>query len=198
MLSYEKKERIMLLSDLVEKNVYVGKQLKGVCLAVGISLKTHGVKYLHCANAATYNPLRPRIDFSVPVSAVESISDGAIRLSRLRPVYPKNSTCIFLSRPVYTNDGAYLGDVTDVDLRAFTASRLFTDTNKSYPFSAINAYGDAVILRKIQTYPLGQRIHAYPVTKPVLKKAIENKTLIRLTLSLPPFHNAYFADNFKR
>ncbi|MBE5752228.1 MAG: hypothetical protein E7357_07440 [Clostridiales bacterium] len=188
----------MLLSDLVEKNVYVGKQLKGVCLAVGISLKSYAVKYLHCANVATYNPLRARIDFSVPVAAVEGISDGAIRLSRLRPVYPKNSTCIFLSRPVYSNDGSYLGDVTDVDLRSFAATRLFTDANKSYPFSAILAYGDAVILRKLQTYPLGQRIHACLVSKPVLKKAIENKTLIRLTLALPPFHNEYFAESFKR
>ena len=188
----------MLLSDLVEKNVYVGKRLKGVCLAVGISLKTHDVKYLHCANAANYNPLRARIDFSIPVSAIENVSDGAIRLSRLRPVYPKHSTCIFLSRPVYASNGAYLGDVTDVDLHTFTATRLFTSTNKSYPFSAISAYNDAVILRKQQTYPLGQRIHAYHVTKPVLKKAIASKKLIRLTLSLPPFHNEYFADSFKR
>ncbi|MBQ7879918.1 MAG: hypothetical protein IJ317_04650 [Clostridia bacterium] len=188
----------MLLSDLVEKSVYIGKNLKGVCLGIGVSLKTYAVKYLHCANAATYNPLRARIDFSVPVSAVESVSDGAIRLSRLRPVYPKNCTSIFLSRPVYSGDGAYLGYVTDVDLHDFTATRLFTDVNKSYPFSAIRAYADAVILCKTQVYPLGQRIHACLVTKPLLKKAIAERTLIRLTLSLPPFHNEYFAESFKR
>lgn len=188
----------MLLSDLVEKNVYVGKTLRGVCLAVGISLKTYAVKYLHCAKAATYNPLRPRVDFSLPVSAIESVTDGAIVLSRLRPVYPKNCTSIFLNRPVYSHEGAYLGVTTDVDLTDLTATRLFTDANKSYPISAVNAYADAVILRKALPYPLGQRIHTSLVTKPLLKKAIEEKTLIRLTLSLAPFHNEYFAESFKR
>ena len=188
----------MLLSDFVEKSVYIGKNLRGVCLAVGVSLKSCAVKYLRCASVATYNPLRPRIDFSVPVSAVESVSDGAIRLSRLRPVYPKNCTSVFINRPVYSDGGAYLGCVTDIDLHDFTATRLFTDANKSYPFSAVYAYADAVILRKTQVYPLGQLTRSGFVTKPLLKKAIEEKTFIRLTLSLPPFHNEYFAESFKR
>lgn len=188
----------MLLSDLIEKGVYSGEKLRGVCLGVGISLKNYAVKYLLCANATTHNPLRARIDFSVPVSAVESVSDGAIRLSRLRSVCPKNCACAFANRPIYRYDGAYLGCVTDIDLSDFTAVRLFADTGKSYPFSAIYAFADAVLLRKPQAYPLGIRAGNTLINKSTLKKAIEDKELIRFTLSLPPFQSEYFADNFKR
>ena len=57
---------------------------------------------------------------------------------------------------------------------------------------------DAVILRKEQAYPLGQRIPApilplitekYEpvVTRAVLRNATAKRTLVKLTLSLPPF-----------
>ena len=189
----------MLLTDLIEKNVYVGKALRGVCLGVGISLKSFSVRYLLCCNAASYSPLRPHVDFAVNVSAIESVSDGAILLSRLRCVFPKNCAKVFLNRPVFSDGGVFLGNLADVSIDGDSALRLFTDRNTSYPVSAVAAFSDAVLLRKPLTYPLGQRINTPAVssfldksepivTKTVLRAALEKKALIRFTLSLAPFN----------
>ena len=40
----------MLLSELTKKAVYSGQNLRGVCLGIGISLKSQTVKYLLCAS----------------------------------------------------------------------------------------------------------------------------------------------------
>ena len=189
----------MLLTDLIEKNVYVGKTLRGVCLGVGISLKSFSVRYLLCCNAATYTPLHPRVDFAVNVSAIENVSDGAIVLSRLRCVFPKNCVKVFLDRPVFSDGGVFLGSLADVSMDDYSILRLFTDRNTSYPISSVAAFSDAVLLKKPLPYPLGQRIHAPAVstfldkrepvvTKAVLQNAIKNKALIRFTLSLSPFY----------
>lgn len=186
----------MFLSDITEKNVYAGKndEARGVCRGVGISLKSRAIKYLLCSCSPV--PKSPTTDFSVNVSAVLHI-DGGIRLSKLRPVFPKNCARIFIGCPVYSYDGAFLGKITDLELENLTATRLFTD-NAVYPASAILACADAVILRKEQPFPLGQRIPApilssvcdkeeTLITKSVLKSAIAKGGLIKLTLSLPPF-----------
>ncbi len=184
----------MKLSTLHEKNIYVGKAFRGVCRGVALSLKSHAVKYLLCASTLT----QTSTDFSVGVSSIAEIDDD-IRLSRLRPAYPKSCAKIAIGLPVYSFEGGYLGNVADLELRDFVATRLITDRGELIPLTTIFACSDAVILRREQAYPLGQRIPAplLPiftdksdalVTKPVLRAAIEQRALVKLTLSLPPFN----------
>ena len=184
----------MKLSNLHEKSVYVGKTLRGVCRGVALSLKSQAVKYLLCASTLT----QTSTDFSVGVSAVTEIGES-IRLSRLRPAYPKNCAKISIGLPVYSFEGGYLGVVEDLELRNFVATRLFTDRGDVFPITSLFACSDAVILRKEQPYPLGQRIPSpiLPiltdktealVTKPLLKTALQKGALVKLTLSLPPFN----------
>ena len=104
---------------------------------------------------------------------------------------------LFLGTPVYSHEGAYKGNITDGEVVDFKLVKLFTDQEFSFPLSGISAYSDAVILKKSLPYPIGQRIPAPAVpllnkfeptvTRAVLKGAIENEALIRLTLSLAPF-----------
>lgn len=186
----------MLLSDIVEKNILVGKTPRGVCRGIGVSLKSRVVKYLLCSNT-TPTAARCSVDFSVSVSAVEHIGD-AISLNRLRSVLPKNCAKVFLGCPVYSCEGGFLGNVLNVELDDFIASRLFTDRGESFPMTAVIACSDVILLRKEQPFPIGQRIPApllstyfdkYEgiVTKPVLREAMKKGALIKLTLSLPPF-----------
>lgn len=184
----------MKLSELTGKHVFVGNNFKGVCLGVGISLKNCAVKYLLCCSAKAYISLHAHADFAVNVSAIEEVG-AQIRLSRLRPVHPKNCAKIFGGLPVFSFEGAFLGKLHDLEIQDFTATRLYTDRNKSFPALCIAACTDALLLRKEQPYPLGQRIPAplvLPINEPVVTKSVlrtasENGKLIRLTLSLPPF-----------
>ena len=181
----------MFLSQLVDMPVCVGKNTRAFCQGVGISLKTYAVKYLLCANAPN-----SRAYFALPVSAVEEIGDG-IRVSRLRPVLPKNCACVFLSLPVYAFDGGYLGKLIDMEVKNFVATALLTDEGGEYPVSGITACSDAILLKKEQPFPLGQRVPApfLPivtdkgdaiVTRPLLRTAMRKNALVKLTLSLPP------------
>ncbi len=186
----------MFLSDLIDKEVYVGKHLRGVCVGVGISLKTAAVKYLLCGEAKQTAPHRPHVDFAVGVSALESVQD-TVRLSKTRTLYPKNCAKFFPNAPVYSEEGIFLGCLRDLELHSFVASKLFTDRNEARSFTAVAAVSDAVILKKEAPYPLGQRIPAPVlsdfslenplVTKATLRSAAQKGGLIRLTLSLPPF-----------
>lgn len=184
----------MKLSQLHGKSLFVGNTFRGVCRGVALSLKSQAVKYLLCASTQTQSVT----DFSVGVSAVTEIADG-IQLSRLRPCYPKSCAKISIGLPVYSFEGGYLGVVTDLDLNDFVATKLYTDRGDVLPLTSVFACSDAVILRKEQAYPLGQRIPTpllssftdkseALVTKPILRVAIRNKSLIKLTLSLPPFN----------
>ena len=192
---YKKRRKIMFLSDITDKNIYVNKTSRGICLGVGVSLKTHAVKYLLCASVHTQNA----VDFAVGTNAVADVTD-VITLSRLRPVYPKNCAKIAIGLPVYSFEGGYLGNLEDVELRDFIVTRLFTDRNEVYPVTSVFACSDAVILRKEQVYPLGQRIPApilplvtdkrdSVVTRSVLRTASAKNCLVKLTLSLPPFNH---------
>ncbi len=182
----------MFLNDITDKEIISSKTVKGYCRGVGISLKSHAVKYLLCAS----NPLAEP-DFAISAASVENIGEQ-IRISSLRPLSPKNCVRIFIGRPVYAFDGVYLGNVADLDIRDFVATELYTDQNACYPISSVTACFDAVILKKQPPYPIGQRIPAplLPllsekkspiVTKPVLRAAIRKSSLIKFTLSLPPF-----------
>ena len=191
----------MLLSQLIDQNVYANERLRGRCLGVGISLKNFSAKYLLCQavqSETARRALTPQADFAVSVSSVSEFSENGINVSKLRPVFPKNCAKIFLPRPIYSYEGAFLGQAIDLELSSYVATRLFTDRNEIIPISSISAFSDAVILRKEQAYPLGQRIPAHVVsnfcdknepivTKSILKMAIAKKKLIRFTMSLSPF-----------
>jgi hypothetical protein len=183
----------MKLSDLCEKSIYTNKTFQGVCKGVGLSLKSHAVRYLLCASS----PTQKNTDFSVGVNAVTEVNER-ISLSRLRPASPKGCAKVAIGVPVYSFEGGFLGKVADLDLFDFTATTLYTDRGETFPVTSIFACSDAVILRKEQPFPLGQRIPAPllslvtdkndgVVTKQILRTAIERGTLVKLTLSLPPF-----------
>ena len=184
----------MKLSDLYAKNIYVGKTLRGACRGVALSLKSYAVKYLLCASASTQSSA----DFAVNISAVQEIKES-ISLHRLRPVYPKSCAKLSLGAPVYSFEGGYLGELEDLEMRDFIATRLFTSQGEVYPITAVYACSDAIILRKEQPFPIGQRIPApilplfsnkteAVVTKPILRAAMQKRALIKLTLALPPFN----------
>ena len=183
----------MKLSHLQNKNVYTNTTFQGICRGVGLSLKSHTVRYLLCASVST----QATPDFSVGVNHIADVSER-ITLSRLRPASPKGCAKIAIGLPIYSFEGSYLGRVADLDLFDYTATTLYTDRGESFPILSIVACSDAVILRKEQPYPLGQRIPAPMlslvtdkndgvITKPILRTAIQKSALIRLTLSLPPF-----------
>ena len=182
----------MLLSELVGKNVYSGKALRGVCRGVCLSLKSRAVKYLLCSQA----PLKSDYtEFSVSVAGISEIND-AVTLKRLRLAAPRNCVRFFTGRPVYTEDGAYLGITADLVMENFTATKLITDSGKTYSAATISALGDAVILRKSPVFPLGSLVvsdlPASPdpisagtiVTRNTLRTAMRSGQLIRLTTDL--------------
>ena len=194
----------MLLSSLVNKPVVVAENIRGICLGVGVSLKNYAVKYLLCASS----PNRFQTDFCINASAIDKI-DEAIFLKRLRPVFPKNCAQITLDLPIFSAEGCLIGKLTDVELQNLVATRLFTP-KRAFSISSVAACSDAVILRKEQPFPLGQRVPAHLlsnfedkfspiVNKAFLRSAIEKKALITLTLSLPPFNVNFLPviTNFK-
>lgn len=192
----------MLLSNIVGKLVYANGEARGVCLGVGISLKTKTLKYLLCSVFSASAPQNKQADFVVNAACVQSFSTDGIKLSHLRPVVPKNCIKFFLGAPVYLENGIFSGKLRDLEFHGFNATRLFTDGNACFPLSCVIAVSDAVILRKTPPFPLGQRIPApillqfsekeAVVTKAVLRRAIKKSALIKLTLSLDPFSYGVF------
>lgn len=195
----------MFLSQLVLKPLEVKGVPRAVCLGVGISLKNFSMKYLLCTplpqRTENHTPFT-HADFAVNTSSLQTLSPHTLTLSSLRPIIPKACAKLYLGKPVYSQEGASLGNLKDVEFIRGVAIRIFTE-NKSYSACDLQAVSDAVILRKKQSYPLGQRIPASVVfqnltekdtlvTKSILRKSIEKGTLIKLTLSLSPFH--FFAD----
>ena len=183
----------MLLSQLISKTVYTGKTPRGFCVGVGLSLKNKTIRYLFCSKT----PNVSSIDFCINASSVLHTDETGIHLSRLHAVFPKNCIKLFPDLPVYTQNGTYLGVFLDATLQSQTALQLITDTKERRPIADLIGCADAIILRNNPVYPIGQRIPApllssfdsgKPlITRPVLRQAIERGTLIKLTLSLPPF-----------
>ena len=99
--------------------------------------------------------------------------------------------------PIYSLIGEELGKLFDLEFKNFIAIRLFGDRGLEFPITSVSACVDAVLMRKEQPYPIGQRIPAPMlsliegkngvVTKPILKKVLQKGKLITFTLSLPPF-----------
>ncbi len=192
----------MLLSEIVGKNVYSGKALRGVCRGVCLSLKSRAVKYLLCSSGPVQNDYT---EFSVGIGCIGEVEDAVI-LKRLRTAIPRNCVRFFTGRPVYSEEGVYLGITSDLVMENFTATKLVTDTGKTYSTAAIAALGDAVILRKEPLFPLGARVTKDIPAEPVpiregtlvnrgtLRAAMASGRLIRLTSSLLPLETPATAD----
>ena len=187
----------MLLSQLIYKELRHREKSRGICLGIGISLKNYGLKYLLCRSGAA--PCWASADLYIQANALLGVSNASLSLRAFRPVAPKPHAKLFIGKPVYTQNGESLGRLKDVEFCNLTATRIFTEKG-SYPIRAVYAVADAVILKKEQPFPLGQRIPAPMlcdvlqknepvVTRSVLKRAIAKSSLIRLTLSLPPFEH---------
>ena len=174
----------MLLSSLIRKSLIFDKTPRGVCIAIGIAPKNKRIKYLFCSplesgqNTPSY--------FALPLTALSSISEHSLILSRMRPVLPQNYLQLTLGMPIYSESGKYLGSLIDVKFSQRLATSLQTESGW-HNFSRVLAIGDAVILRREQPYPIGQPTQENFVTKHTLKKAVKEQSLIKLTLSLPPF-----------
>ncbi|MBQ8685652.1 MAG: hypothetical protein IJ514_05740 [Clostridia bacterium] len=184
---------MLQLQNIIGNPVYTKNVRRGVCVGVGISLKNFTVKYLLCS----LDDSTSQTDFVVKASSVESVENDRVVLTSLRPVLPKGCAKLLLGMPVYSESGVFCGTLSNIQVESLALTRLITE-NGAYIASAIAACADAVILRKKQPYPLGQRIPAHLVgdvsknnaslvTKPVLRAAIQKNRLIKLTLSLAPF-----------
>ena len=174
----------MLLSSLIRKTIIFDKTPRGTCIAIGIAPKTKRMKYLFCTpiesgqNAPSY--------FALPLTALSSISEHSLILSRIRPVLPQNYLQLTLGMPIYSESGKHLGTLINVKFDQSVAIALQTESGW-LNFTRVLAIGDAIILRKEQPYPIGQPVQENFVTKRTLKRAVKEQSLIKLTLSLPPF-----------
>lgn len=192
----------MRLSQLLNKNLYTNKTPRGISVGVAFSLKNCVVKQLLCSSQPPTDKSPRKSDFAINVSAISAVSDG-ISLTHIRPTLPKPQAKLFLNLPVYSYDGVFLGNLIDGEMENFILIRLFTDRNEAFPPSSISVCRDAIFLRKETPYPLGQRVPSpllsqlqteeKSVTKPLLRRAMHQGALVKLTLSLPPF--APFSDD---
>ena len=152
-------------SALFAKNTY-----RGQCVGFGVSLKTFTVKYLFCSlNEQSSTP-----DFTVKSTAVQKIDKDKIYLSSLRPVLAKSCVKLFYDMPVYTQAGVFFGRLKRIEIKGNSLVLLFTE-NMELSVTEISACADAIILRKTQPYPLGQRIPAYDFYKIASTKLCESK-----------------------
>ena len=141
----------MQLSDIIQKNILVDGKTRGVCLGVGVSLKTRTLKYLLCAENNQQPPA-----FALNFSAVTKI-DEAIHIPRLRATLSKNCARIFIGLPIYSQEGGFLGTLSDGELHGNKLSFITTNRNEIFSFVAVTACNDAILLRKLP-YPLGVKI----------------------------------------
>lgn len=183
----------MFLSQIIGKPVRKQNVTYGKATDICVSLKSRALRYLICVSNRDV-----RAEFAVGFSSVLELDDEIV-LSRLKPLLPQNCVKLTLNRPVYDDSGKYLGFLKDAEIENGYLLALYASDGKKYAATRILAVSDAIILRKNQPYPLGQRIPAPCVspltdteksglvTRSVLKTAIQNRSLIRFTLSLPPF-----------
>ena len=179
----------MFLNSLLNKPLFFRNATFYTCIGVGISKKNGALKYLICMHE------NKRTEFALPFSNVRSITNNGVILSSLRSAIVKNAYVIKTGIPVYTTQGAFIGNLDDAVLTKNVLTKLIIQ-GQVYPFARIHCILDAILLSTCPVYPLGQRIPATPeqksvvVTKTQLKKVIDDKQLISFTLSLPPFNFA--------
>ena len=190
----------MQLSELTGKTIRSGKYTRGVCTGIGISLKSKAIKFLLCSphQNEEIDQAYKNTDFAVNINAIEDISNDEITLSRLRALSARNCAILQIGKPVYSEDGSYLGKITDVYIQNLIATHLKTDKENTLSTLTIAACSDVILLRKALPYPIGQSLSSptsfsfleksdVMITKQTLRTAAENHALVRLTLSLPPF-----------
>ena len=189
----------MYLSQILSKTLYSANSVRGACLGVGVSPKNGACKYLLCTTNPAPQKNEKQTDFTLNFSCIADCDEFQLHLSAFRPVAAKPCAKLFPALPVYSFEGNYLGAFCDAEIKDGAINSLITDTGKLFPFSLVGAINDAVILQKTKPYPIGQRIPAPAVlpftqknethiTRPVLQKALRANSLIKLTLSLAPFH----------
>lgn len=194
----------MYVSTLVGKRVFSRSAERGVCVGVGVSLKTFVVKYLF------YQPLHERANvlFALPFARVCAADGLCLQADGVRALSPKGCAPFRLRLPVFTAEGVAVGQVADLSITEgqdgeYRAEFMVLDGGKTIAADEIAVYADAVLLKKSRPYPLGQRIPApilslfsdknQPfVSKAALRRAVERNDLIKFTLSLPPFHAQLF------
>ena len=94
----------MFLSELVKKEIYSSGETRGVCLGIGVSLKTNAVKYLLCACDKQSNSP----DFALPISAILSVDDKMrARLLRTIDLLAKNGTALRMPYSEHLVDGIF-------------------------------------------------------------------------------------------
>lgn len=186
----------MFFTDFFNKDITVNGIKKGVCIGIGISLKTLTIKYLLCSLSPSQT-LKPKTDFAVNISSLLTITNEDIRLSKLRTALPTACVKIFYRLPCYFEDGVYIDNLEDIRFENNVAVQLYTVGGLTIPANSLLACADAVILRKKQAFPLGQPIpktffdslkSTSIVTKRLLKEVIKQGELIKLTLALSPFN----------
>ena len=181
----------MFLSSLINKRIIANHTPRGICVGVGISKKDGAVKYLCCSE--THNE---QARFFVPFRSISAIDNEALITEKLRVVFPAKCLYLYLGLPVYTLQGVLLGTLENAQWENGMLSCLTVD-GKTLPFSIVYAVQNIILVQPTIRFPLGQRIPApfleknnrSPIiTKRFLKESVQSGTLIRLTLSLPPFN----------
>lgn len=192
----------MLLSQMLYKNIEIRSMPNAIAIAVGISPKNFTVKYVFFGDTSNRNFLKNSTEtkFALNFSALQTITPVSLQFSSLRPVLPKAYFTLSLQKPVYSQKGEFLGSLQDATIENGILTNISTE-QKHYNPIEIFSISDAIIIKKSAPFPLGQRIPApneYPfctekdtlVSKSILRRAIKNGKLIRLTLSLSPFSNS--------
>ena len=113
----------MLLSQIFLKTISTGDTARGSVVGVVFSLKTGAIKHLLCSTRTPFQNHLPRSDFAVNISSISAIADK-ISLARLRPIIPKTQTALFPNLPIYSQNGVFLGNLTDGKINNFILTQI--------------------------------------------------------------------------
>ena len=181
----------MFLHSLIGKRVVVNQTPRCVCLGVGVKKSNGNLSFLLCSKSQD-----DAGTFAIPFSSIVCVKEDCIIANKIRPVQSPRAYILFNHLPVYSTQGVRLGVLSNAEFSQNRLYRLFIDGNPAH-FSRIHAIADAILLSPKPVFPIGQPVPApflleygtknSAVTKSVLKKAVQTQSLIRLTLSLPPF-----------
>ena len=181
----------MLLHTLIGKRIVVNQTPRCVCLGVGVNKNNGKLSFLLCSKTQD-----GANSFSIPFSSIVCVKDDCIIAKKIHPINPTRAYILYTHLPVYSTQGIRLGILTNAKFGQGKLCFLFID-HSPVPFSQVHAIGDVILLSPKPIFPIGQCVPApfllefgtknKRITKAVLKKAIQTQSLIRLTLSLPPF-----------
>lgn len=166
----------MFLHELEGKNIHTAKKLHGICKGVAVRIKSQKIHYLYCENAEKQS-------FFLPVSTIKSVEEEGIMLKKMQPA-PLNLPILSTQKPVYLQEGIFLGRVQDVRIDNWKITQIILE-DKSYSSLCITALSDALLLKKAPPFPLGcVTKEGEIITRTLLKQAVKEGRLISLTTSL--------------